>query len=450
MMWCHLLANNASPNLLLAVGLYQRDDHVTLYTVSSRTAQSTSLLSPISSGDIYFPSLTKEEEKEEESHHRRTLVRSWNQGLCSDGVAFAIDILSRLIELLSSGDVLSSDEDNILLTKILPSLASSICLIPSCIPTLSSKYAMELLPLVTRCAKLIDKILPSKDKSNLVELKEGNWTISVDSSGDSQDVTDSFEEYVVCFKRSEMDETASANHTSYRGTSANNDCSIIGSSCGTHIHFVEEWCSKSLEEGSLSSFNEYEKSSKASYVIDARINLDGKKFTGDRHSTEGSTERVIGRLKSSATEGQSKGEDFTKQLIQTEYLLCLAAGHLSSILCAQTSLSDIDKTKESSVVEEPLESLLSTSSILSRGTLDRDGSTVRCAIDSIWDRCRSSETHSNLVEQWVSSIRIEFVSMPRICHYCNKHILTIKTALSKTLFISSYLQQPMYHRQKKI
>lgn len=337
-------------------------------------------------------------------------------------MAFAIDILSRLIELLSSGDVLSSDEDNILLTKILPSLASSICLIPSCIPTLSSKYAMELLPLVTRCAKLIDKILPSKDKSNFVELKEGNWTISVDSSGDSQDVTDSFKEYVLCFKRSETDETASANHTSYRGTSANNDCSIIGSSCGTHIHFVEEWCSKS-------SFNEYEKSSKESYVIDARINLDGKKFTGDRHSTEGSTERVIGRFKSSATEGQSKGEDFTKQLIQTEYLLCLAAGHLSSILCSQTSHSDIDKIKESSVVEEPLESLLSTSSILSRGTLDRDGSTVRCAIDSIWDRCRcASETHSNLVEQWVSSIRIEFVSMPRICHYCNKHILTINTA----------------------
>jgi hypothetical protein len=150
-----------------AVGLYQRDDRATLYTISNpnslASGAKTSSLLPISSGDIYFPSV-----KPDPDYHL-SKVRRWNQSLCSDGVRFATDILARAIQLLSMTN--KPPVDDILLTQILPSLASSICLIPSCIPTLSAKYAMELLPLVTRCAKLLDKMIPSKDRSVGIELK---------------------------------------------------------------------------------------------------------------------------------------------------------------------------------------------------------------------------------------------------------------------------------------
>ena len=188
-----------------AVGLYQRDDRVTLHTVSNNSITALSSgktsLPSISSGDIYFP-LAKD-------HDHLSCVRSWNRTLCSDGISFATGILSRSIQLLSTADSTPpKEDDDVLLTQILPSLASSICLIPSCIPTLSAKYAMELLPLVTRCAKLIDKMILSSDDNSRtnslgVELKEGDWVVRVDSSasleGDSKSSDDS-EEYSVSLK----------------------------------------------------------------------------------------------------------------------------------------------------------------------------------------------------------------------------------------------------------
>lgn len=371
-------------------------------------------LPPISSGDIYFP-LAKGDQL--------LRVRSWNQALCSDGVSFATETLSRSIQLLSTD---ASPRDDVLLTEILPSLASSICLIPSCLPTLSAKYAMELLPLVTRCAKLLDRMIPSKDISLGIELKEGDWAICVDSSTSLEG--DSSEEYVVRLNRKAV-QGAQTGHSCYHGersnasatSSLNNHFSVIGASCGTRVQFVEEWCSAgSGEDGTDISFEDCAQRSTASYVIDARVSLDGTKFEGIRHNVEkGSAERITGSLQQPhhtiivggiSYEIMGDAEvDFTKQLIQTESLLCLAVGHLSLILCSQTSLSDIDKDAETPLVES-LESTLSTSPILSKGSLDCGGSIVRRAIDSVWERCRSGKTSTDIEEQWQDLIYFDLFS----------------------------------------
>lgn len=63
-----------------AVGMYQRDDRVTLCTISQSAGGASSSNGPlISSGDIYHPSSIRGEENEHLSR-----VRS-----CSDGVSFA-------------------------------------------------------------------------------------------------------------------------------------------------------------------------------------------------------------------------------------------------------------------------------------------------------------------------------------------------------------------------
>ena len=123
-------------------------------------------------------------------------------------------------------------------------------------------------------------------------------------------------------------------------------------------------------------------------------------------------ERVTGFLQSPrSTAESSQADGFTEHWVKTESLLCLAVGHLSLILCSQTSLSDVDKDAvEIGGAKNSLDTPLSTSPILSKGRLDRDGSSVRRAIDSIWDRCRSGDMHTDMVEQWQNLIYFDLVS----------------------------------------
>lgn len=402
--------------MLLAVGLYQRDDRVTLCTISQSAGEATSSNGgkasssspPVSSGHIYYPSLIRGEEDKHLS-----LVRSWNQSLCVDGVTFATEILTRSINILSSDNTPTTKDDDVLLMEILPCLASSISLIPSCIPTLSAKYAMELLPLVTRCAKLVDRIIPSHDASLGIKLKLGKWAICVNSStsdGDLRGSSSSSEKYVVCFERKATQATA-ADYLLYHGRELNNLFSIIGASCGTHVQFVEEWCAaENRGEGDGLSFEECAQRSTASFIIDARLSLDGTKFEGMRHNVDkGSAERVTGVLQRSCSTAEKN--TLTEHWVKTESLLCLAVGHLSLILCSQTALSDIDRDAvEIGGARKSLDTLLSNSSILSRGRLDRDGISVHRAIDSVWYRCRSRDMYTDMIEQWQNLIYFDLVS----------------------------------------
>ena len=372
-------------------------------------------LLPISSGDVYYPSSTKGED-DHLSH-----VRSWNESLCSDGISFATEILTRSINLLSSGNILTKDND-VHLMEILPCLASNISLIPSCIPTLSIKYALELLPLVTRCAKLVDRMIPSHGASLGIELESGEWTICVDSStsdGVSRGSSGNSDIYAVRLDRKSAHEIE-AGYSFYYGNDLNNRFSIIGASSGTHVQFVEEWrAAESRAEEDTLSFEEYAKRSTGSFIIDARLNLDGTKFEGIRHNLEkGLVEPVSGFLqRASSTAEIAKSNSFTEHWVKTESLLCLAVGHLSLILCSQTSISDIDKDAvETSGVNSSLSTLLFSSPILSKGRLDRDGSTVHRAIDSVWTRFRPCDMHSDMVEQWQKLIFFDLVSAAESSH----------------------------------
>ena len=402
------------------------DDRATLCTIMNNSTTRPNCgnppLPPISSGDIYFPLAT--------DHEYLSFVRSWNKALCTDGISFAREILSQSIQLLSTVDI-SVQEDCILLAEILPSLASSLCLIPSCIPTLSVKYAMELLPFVSRCAKLIDKmILLSNDKSNSTNTllggpREGVWVLCsefTESDNKSSDDSESLK-YSVLLQRKSLEDTTN-DYTWYHGESANTEgsllnshVSMIGVACGTRVQFVEEWCS-TREEETRSSFEDCARESLSSTVIDARLSLDGAKFEGVRHHAQKrSAERIIGHFQYQLPRGntlttEGKREAARQKWIQTESLLCLAAGHLSLILCSQTSLSDIDKDfEEIPEAKETRVSSLLTSSILSKGRRDHDGKHVRRAIHSAWERCRSVEpVESSIVQQWQDNIYADLLN----------------------------------------
>ena len=375
----------------------------------------------MSSGTFYFP--PTENDKELDSGYFST-VRSWNRALCADGVSFATETLIRSIKLLSSGSP-QSLQSSVLLTRVLPSLASSICLIPSCIPSLSAKYAMELLPLVTRCAKLLDNmILPENRDSSLgVEMKEGSWAIRADLStsyeGDSQSCVN-FSEYLVQLRSKAIGgmETVnsflSGNGVSKIGRSSNDNVSVTVATCGTHVQFVEEWDTADSA-----------KSDTPTVIVDARISLDGTKLEGIYYNAkEGSSGHVSGYLQSplsKSTRGMNcltqdqeslpdSARAHQKTLIQTETLLCLAVGHLALMLCSQTALADIDRNDNSDDTagvraKDTFQALLQSSRILSRGRLDCDGNSIRRTIDSVWERCRAVETGdygggSDIVEQW--------------------------------------------------
>eukprot|EP00804_Cyclotella_cryptica_P018743 CCRYP_007226-RB/>CCRYP_007226-RB protein AED:0.02 eAED:0.02 QI:214/0.83/0.84/1/1/1/13/1126/5186 len=422
-----------------AVGLYQRDDRATLYTISnSVTSAGKSSIPPIvSSGYVYFPSV------QESKPDHVAQIRSWNQTLCSNGISFAIDILARSIKLLSSE---TEVESSVLLSIILPPLASAICLIPSCIPCLSAKYAMELLPLVTRCAKLIDRSIFSNNRhSSLnVEMKEGSWVIHAELSTSTEPDPKAcveFEEYVIEFKRKPLqDESIDAffqgKGTSSTGRVPHGYVYTIGAVRGTRLQFIEEWTDEDLA-GQDVSFSDTFKST-SSCVINARLGLDGKKFEGVYHNVQHGTSGNISGVLQTPSVDISSNENFNPsyvmahsiddrakeqcEFIRTESILCLAAGHLALVLRSPTVMSDVDNVGDLTNDEleklkrgqEILQDLVESSLIISGGRLS-DASDIRSSIDSVWERCRALEIKdygdgADIVEQWQDLVYFDLFS----------------------------------------
>lgn len=396
-----------------AVGLYQRDDKATLFAVTNPTKSSSgkTASSAISSGEIYFPSPLN---VSEETPDYMLRVQQWNQSLCTDGIAFSSEVLSRSIKLLSSFESTSSLESNVLLTSILPSLASSICLIPSCIPTLSTKYAIALLPLVTRCAKLLDRLIPLENKSNALgsELKEGNWLLRIEQQSESRNNNIS-EEYVVCLKLSETSTTTGFTCFQGEGVDTNSRSKdgavkIIGACCGTHLHLIEDWSDVSP----------------TSCIIDARLGLDGTKFEGIYHDTKQHTSgKIFGCLQDNTRIQASTSVKNREMLQMIESLLCMAIGHLSLILCSKTSLSDVDRhlgeqanAAELQERQESFRKVLSASSIIAGGRLDYNSNCVRTVVDSLVGKSRFTNTieceggDSVIIQHWQELVASDMVS----------------------------------------
>jgi len=391
-----------------AVGLYQRDDRASLYTVSNSDllGSGKSATPPlVSSGSFYYPSAKDGVEVEP-----RVIsgVRAWNRSLCADGITFTSEALMQTIKVLTCESI-SSIESSILMTRLLPSLASSICLIPSCIPNLSAKYAMEFMPLVTRCAKLIDRKFSDDDDCRLgLDMKEGLWVLRAKSSSsetDSQSCAN-LKEYEVQLSRKSLEMHDSV-YTIFKGEgkskssrSPHETLSFTAATCGTHIQIIEEWKSTDLQHSSNSPI-----------VIDGRLNLDGTKLEGFYFCKEdGSTGQISGNLE---IPGKVSPPNCSKQLVKTEALLCQAVGHLALMLSSKTVLADVDEDDEHpedslAIIksQDSFQQILQASRILSCGRIDRRGEISRRIADSIRERCRAINTsdHVVVVEEWENLI----------------------------------------------
>jgi len=405
-----------------AVGLYQRDDRVTFLGVGSK-AQSTVggsglEVTDLAAGDFFYPSyptVTSSEACEETSLKKQIeridSVRKWNRAICNEGILYVSTIMSHAIELASS-PVTDLTKNHGLFSHILPSIASSLCLTPSSIPILSGINAMSLLPLISRCIRLLESKIDMKycGLSPAKNIKSGVWTIRATpsvstSSGTSHSHIEQFEEYVV---RLQSNGSAGDGGTSLygkgigtTGRSANGRVTILGASTGTALQFVEEWTEgESKKKASTAS---------SSCVIDARLNLNGSRFEGTYRNVQFGTTGVIagifdpknsGCLESncnmddlclnlaSADLSTFENQESQRDIIQCCSLLSMAAGHLSAILCSGGPTKDVKAhpITDSSLSlqrKEELTLFVASYPITSFGVSQMDPDEVKTSIDKV-------------------------------------------------------------------
>jgi hypothetical protein len=375
-----------------AVGLYQRDDRVTLLTVerSSRVSGRVGSMSVIS-GECYFPRPGTAEEALVTSEEAAR-VRRFNDLLSWDSVQYVADILHYVVESLQSGD-------DFALTTLIPSLAASLCLVPPSVPVLSSRFALDLMPHLSRCISELERL---RDKQQTVHhlfasgLKKGKWVIrATGSSGSSGD----FEEYVVDFTTTSNSEGSilgfEGTGVGTTGKSKNGLVAICGAVKGSSVHFVEEW-SDGTDEGFSSSGND----DASSCVVAARLGLDGKRFEGVYRNVHfGTSGHIVGmRREESTTSSKLNLKDApasSKQNAESsaawataQAVLCLAHSHLATIVGEDLAGDIVHQSKsptdsstspsEWAVRHETLRSffsrpILSTCSLnLSNGSLEQD------------------------------------------------------------------------------
>jgi len=282
-----------------AVGLYQRDDRITILSVEKQLDGYPSLgeLDGLSCvGHCYYPketTITNEDMNTKQATDDAIIqkVQTWNRAFCDQGIVYASSMLNRTIELLST-ETFDEKCHTHFFKNILPSVASSLSLYPSSIPHLSGACVMKLLPLVIKCASLLDTRISDKHHSVPIAkpMKIGTWTIRAtpSSSASSNDSEDLFEEYVVCLEHSGNDDFATGFHgkgVGITGRSKNGHVLIAGASNGTSLQFTEEWYDQetSKKDSVVSS----------SCVVDTRLNLDGSRFEGTYRNVQYGTTGVI-------------------------------------------------------------------------------------------------------------------------------------------------------------
>ena len=334
--------------LFPAVGLYQRDDRVTLLHVDSgsRSISNDYLVNETSIGaSCYFP------------HHLDAAV--YNDHLLSKFMSvkqhnslLAMDILQYAIDTLHESS--SSIEANV--SAVLPSIAASLCLLPSSIPVLSERLALVLLPHVTKCIKSFEH---HKGDTILFKegLVEGKWVIRATGSSGSSTSMDC-EEYVVDLTSVSDEHNFSIGFQGCgigtTGKSKNGLVKIAGAVHGSSVHFEEEWTDVSDECNSSAD------ETASSCLVNARLSLDGRKFEGTyRNIQYGTSGHIAGILTS------SKPETNEISAILCQALLCLAHGHLLSIV-SEDRAGDI----ESMGGHDSPSNITKTLGIQRRGRLD--------------------------------------------------------------------------------
>ena len=356
--------------LFPAVGLYQRDDRVTMLHVESctRSLSRDGILDEVLvGGSCYYPLHLHFSKEQAHLLARLDSIKRHNDFFSLDTFQYAVDTLRTTTKSLRS----SMNMDEIFVSGILPSVAASLCLFPSTIPILSQRLALLLLPHVTRCIQALD--CHSNDTSLFHRgLTEGKWVIRATGSLGTSLSTDC-EEYVVDLKNYSENGTVVGFQGCGIGTtgrSKNGLVRIAGTIYGSSLHFGEEWTSVNDEpESSIDDIA-------SSCLVSARLSLDGNKFEGTyRDNQYGTSGHIAGVL------SLSKSDAPTSNSLICTALLYLAHGHLVSIV-KEGFAGDLDlpNTLDSpgltlALIEEAL-----SSHLLSYGLIDNDHSQVKNAL----------------------------------------------------------------------
>ena len=321
-----------------AVGLYQRDDRVTLLTVESGgTSSNRDNEIDLSGGLCYYPRIREVEGKQALTTHLHH-VRKFNDILSWEGIQYAVNALEHIIRGIRAGS------DDYIWTRLLPSLASALCLVPPTIPVLSTRCALALLPHLTKCINELERCRGDRSMVHRLfrsGLHEGKWVIrATGSSGSNSDS----EEYVVDFSASTNENGAvvgfEGTGVGTTGKSKNGLVAIFGTVKGSSVHFVEEWTDGNDEGFSSVSSDD----AASSCVVTARLSLDGKKFEGTYRNVQfGTTGHIAGllcrddrkvtkfRLKDDPASAKLSAE-LAGAVVAGEALVCLAHSHLATII----------------------------------------------------------------------------------------------------------------------
>ncbi|KAI2489759.1 HECT-domain (ubiquitin-transferase) [Fragilaria crotonensis] len=368
-----------------AVGLYQRDDMVTLLKVESGIrsgGQHTNVgIEQFAGGAGYFPGPNHSSKSSLEGFSSQmTRIRNHNSVLSWGSIEFVDSILGNIIDSIDSGDV---GDRNLSLNTILPSIAAAVCLLPPSIPVLSARFALHLLSRLTECITRLDTVINDQQSLFSSAMKEGKWVIR--ATGSSGNGVNEFEEYVVNFKSKLSDNEGIIGFVGSgigtTGKSKNGLVSITGTVYGSLVHFVEEW-TDGVEEGTTSATEE----SSSSCIVSARLGLDAMKFEGTYRNVQYRTTGHIAGLFLSdrepvnSTDLTSENNDFTR----SQAILRLAHGHLAMIL-GNDAAGDHAVRSEGDEEEERKVRCLSflTSAPFREGFVDTDGHIMEKTLDSL-------------------------------------------------------------------
>jgi hypothetical protein len=296
-----------------AVGLYQRDDKVTLLSVENCGGPA---VGEVESG-CFFP-------RHSDSTGAKR-VRAFNDLLTWDVTEYVAEVLGRTTKALYQND-------HFFFGELLPSLASSMCLIPRSIPILSSRLAYTLLPHLQRCMSDLHICRNGREVSDKLFRTgplSGKWVIrATGSTGTTSEV----EEYLVDLK-SLVEEDGSilgfeGKGVGTTGKSKNGRVTIVGSFAGSSLTFVEDWSDGNADLTDNAS----------SCVASARLGLDGKRFEGCYRNVQyGSSGQIAGiRVEDSIQLKEAPSTDSNMRLDSPialcEATLSLAIGHFASII----------------------------------------------------------------------------------------------------------------------
>jgi len=363
-----------------AVGLYQRDDRVTLLSVESGQSGVSNVAMAgdfFTTGMGYFPQPGHLLQQEDGGNLSVNMLKimNHNSALSWDSIDFVEHVLQRSIEGIESGDLSQRD---LSLHTMLPSISAAMCLFPASLPVLSARFAAHLLPRITECIKALDILIERHNRLYPRVLREGKWVIRATGSFNNAR-SNEVEEYVVDFKNKlEKDGECLGflgNGVGTTGKSKNGLVSIAGTITGSSIKFVEDWTDgvqeRMIEETSSACF------------ISARLSLDGYKFEGTYQNLQYGTSGRIAALCISDGELRKSEESLrTSNLaLRCQSLLRIAHGNLATVLGSDTAGDHtFGSTRVKDVQQKAyLQSLLS-SSLLRSGP---GGATVEVATNAL-------------------------------------------------------------------